>query len=274
MTTSTDYLLGSEERELQRLEGQARMLSSATQTILRHAGIEPGMRVLDLGTGAGDVAFEAAELVGPTGSVVGIDQSTDALRWAARRIEARGAANIALIRGDLHTIELDSSFDAVVGRLVLLYTPDPAAVLRRYAGIVRPGGVIAAMEYEMSAAGFLPETPLSSRVTWWITEAFRRSGLDPILGARLPAVFAAAGLTADYLGTQGYCAADDPTGPRMATGVVRTLLPVLTKTGVAPASEIDIDTLEERMAADLRTSGGVFRQPTLVGAWARVAGER
>jgi SAM-dependent methyltransferase len=59
--------------ELARLEAQGAAMAPATRMIFTEAGIRPGMRVLDLGCGAGDVAFLAAELVGPGGSVLGID---------------------------------------------------------------------------------------------------------------------------------------------------------------------------------------------------------
>ncbi|PXY20774.1 class I SAM-dependent methyltransferase [Prauserella muralis] len=271
MTTDETYLLGSDDEELRRLEHQAEILAPATRAVLRMAGIEPGMRVLDLGTGAGDVAFEVASLVGPTGSVIGIDRSADALRWAARRTEARGCTNVSFIHDDLHHVRITEQVDAVVGRLVLLYTPDPAEVLRRFAMLVRPGGVVAALEYEMAAAGSLPATEFGDRIRWWISEAFRRSGLDPILGARLGAVFGAAGLSPTVVGLQSYRAPGDPEGPRMAAGILRTLLPVIERTGIATADEIGIDTLEQRLAQHLSEQGLIFKPPTLVGAWSRTA---
>jgi SAM-dependent methyltransferase len=271
MTTDTTYLLGHDPAELARLEHQARMLAPATRTVLELAGISPGMRVLDLGTGAGDVAFQVAELVGPTGSVVGIDQSVKALAFAAHRTEQRGLTNVSFLHDDLHTIPITGEFDAVVGRLVLLYLPDPDDILRRFAGLVRKGGVVAVMEYEMTAAGTLPPTELSTRVVFWIAESFRRSGLDASLGAGLAPVMRRAGFDgATVLGLQGYCEAGDRDGPRMAAGIIRTLLPVLEKTGVATPDEVDIDTLEERIAQDCADHNAIFKPPTLVGAWARV----
>ncbi len=272
MTTDTTYLLGHDSGELARLEHQAQMLAPATTIVLRLAGIAPGMRVLDLGTGAGDVAFQVAELVGPTGSVVGIDRSAEALAFAAHRTEQRGLTNVSFVHDDLHTDPIIGEFDAVVGRLVLLYLPDPSSVLRRFAGLVRKGGVVAVMEYEMTAAGTLPPTALSEQVAFWVTESFRRSGLDASLGARLAPVMRRAGLAeATVLGLQGYREAGDRDGPRMAAEIIRTLLPVLDKTGVATPDEVDIDTLEDRLARDCIHRDVIFKLPTLVGAWARVA---
>ncbi|GAA0907418.1 hypothetical protein GCM10009557_82260 [Virgisporangium ochraceum] len=265
------YLLGHDPAELARLEHQARLLAPATGTILRLAGIEPGMRVLDLGTGAGDVALQVAELVGPTGSVVGIDQSDRPLALAAHRAEQRGLTNVSFVHDDLHTVPVTGTVDAVVGRLVLLYLPDPHAVLRRFADRVRPGGTVAVMEYEMGAAGTVPPTELSARVTHWITESFRRSGLDAHLGARLAQVMRTAGFAdVTTLGVQGYREIGDPDGPRMAAGIVRTLLPAIEKTGVATPAEVDIDTLEDRIARDCVDNDAILKTPTLVGAWARV----
>lgn len=269
--TQTDYLLGHDEKELARLEFQARMLGPATRAILGLAGIEPGMRVLDLGSGAGDVAFEVAELVGPDGSVVGVDQSVKALRFAAVRAERKGIDNVTFIHDDVHTVPIDDDFDAVVGRLILLYTPDPAGVLRKFAGLVRPGGVVAMMDYEMRAGGAVPMTELTSRVIGWIVEAFDRSGLDASIGARLRQIMRDAGLAdPTMIGIQDYFDPDDPAGPQLAAGVIRTLMPVIERTGIATAAEVDIDTLADRLASDIVAHGVLFKPPTLVGAWARV----
>jgi SAM-dependent methyltransferase len=270
-TASTAYLLGHDEQELARLEHQAGMLAPATRAILGLAGIAPGMRVLDLGTGAGDVAFEVAEMVGPEGSVVGVDQSVKALRYAAIRAERRDLTNVSFIHDDLHTTPIDDEFDAVVGRLILLYTPEPAQILRKFAALVRPGGVVAVMEFEMHAAGTLPATELSVRTVHWITEAFYRSGLDARLGARLGPIMRDAGFPdATVVGLQGYREPGDPAGPKLAAETVRTLLPAIVQTGLATAEEVDIDNLEDRLARESNRLGTTFKPPTLVGAWARM----
>ena len=124
----------------------------------------------------------------------------------------------------------------------------------------------------MTAAGMLPSNALAERVVSWIAEAFRRSGLDPLLGARLERVLDGAGLgSPTSLGLQSYFPPGDPTGPRMATAIVRTLLSVIERTGIATANEVGIDTLQQRLAAAQSSTDALFKPPTLVGAWARVA---
>ncbi|MEV6524453.1 methyltransferase domain-containing protein [Longispora sp. NPDC051575] len=266
MTSS--YALGHADPELARLEHQAAMLAPATSLILRNAGIGPGMRVLDLGTGTGDVARLAADLVGPTGSVVGVDRSADALRMAASL--SAGHPHVSFVEDDIATWRDPDGFDAIVGRLVLVHTPAPADVLRHHAATLRPGGVVVAAEFDMTGARSVPATPLVTRAREWICGAIERAGMDPGIGARLGSVFAAAGLGAPTMvGVQGYHPAGDPNGPLVLSGVLRSLLPLLEATGMATAAEVDVETVRERVAAELAGAGAVFVPPTLVGAWAR-----
>src|SRR6266513_4858996 len=83
------YALGHSDRELDRLAVQARLVDPITRGFFRDAGIVAGMRVLDVGSGAGDVAFLAADLVGAKGEVVGTDRSGAALAKARQRADAR-----------------------------------------------------------------------------------------------------------------------------------------------------------------------------------------
>src|SRR5580765_7215663 len=95
-----EYVLGHSDRELERLSAQARLLEPITREFFLDAGIVPGMRVLDVGSGAGDVAFLAADLVGDKGSVVGVDRAAAAIVTAQRRAEAEGLRNISFREGD------------------------------------------------------------------------------------------------------------------------------------------------------------------------------
>src|SRR5580658_6572498 len=112
--------------ELARLEVQGSALGQATRMIFTEAGIRPGMRVLDLGCGAGDSAFAAADLVGPGGSVVGLNHSPDALARARYRAVQRGLAEVQFIEGDMHDPAPGGPYDAIVERLALWQDPDPA----------------------------------------------------------------------------------------------------------------------------------------------------
>jgi cyclopropane fatty-acyl-phospholipid synthase-like methyltransferase len=95
------YIVGHSRTELQRLVFQAAVLRSITERLLRAAGVDEGMRVLDVGCGAGDVSILAAQVVGPTGSVVGIDRSPEAVDLALGRVAAAGASTVDIVQADL-----------------------------------------------------------------------------------------------------------------------------------------------------------------------------
>jgi ubiquinone/menaquinone biosynthesis C-methylase UbiE len=142
------YLLGHARHELQRLIRQAQFFMPQTEHLFRLAGIEPGMHVLDVGSGMGDVAFAAASLVGPTGKVVGIENADEAIQAASARAQEYGLEHVTFIHADLNTYVPEQQFDALVGRFILIHQPDPVTSLRHLAQFVRPGGLIAFQETE------------------------------------------------------------------------------------------------------------------------------
>ena len=86
-TGSPGYIFDrAEGEEEERLATQAHVIDPLTERLFRAAGLEPGMRVLDLGAGAGDVSMLAGRLVGPGGAVVGVEMSPDAVATARRLI--------------------------------------------------------------------------------------------------------------------------------------------------------------------------------------------
>jgi SAM-dependent methyltransferase len=267
-SSETGYQLGSGAAELKRLDLQGRVLAPATRAILQAAGVRRDMRVLDLGSGAGDAAFVAAGLVGPAGEVVGIDQSPDAVAKATARAGEHGLSNVRFVAGDIHDRAPDGPFDAVIGRLVLMYVPDPAAVLRTQAGVLGSGGVVAPIEFDLHSARSLPATPLVGQALSWLGEAFTRAGIDPALGPGLWAVLQAAGLQpSGMIGVQPHFGPEDPDGAAMLAGIVRTVLPVIERTGVATAAQVGADTLQQRLSGELATSAAVFAHPMLISAW-------
>ena len=102
-TTQNEYVLGSKDEELDRLDLQASYYRMATIDGMRWAGIEPGMKVLDIGSGTGAVAFEAARLVGPTGSVLGLDIAEVPVQTASARAVRLGLDNVSFQQADLAT---------------------------------------------------------------------------------------------------------------------------------------------------------------------------
>jgi ubiquinone/menaquinone biosynthesis C-methylase UbiE len=130
-----NYVLGHTSLEQQRLIRQARLLAPLTERFLRDAGISSGMRVLDIGCGMGDVTMIAAQLVGPAGGVTSIDLDHASIETAQRRAAAFGFENIFFSCADIATYVPPNPFDAIIGRLVLQFVPDPIAIIKRLYGM-------------------------------------------------------------------------------------------------------------------------------------------
>ncbi len=147
---ASTYVLGHADTEIQRLLLQGRLYNDLTGHALRLAGLRLGMRVLDVGCGLGDVSFVAARLVGPTGTVLGVDASRDVVEFARARAAERGLSTVIFEQTTIADIAVDDA-DAVIGRLILMHLPDPISTLRQLAGFVRPGGLIAFCEFDIGA---------------------------------------------------------------------------------------------------------------------------
>jgi SAM-dependent methyltransferase len=265
------YALGRSEAETRRLIVQHQLYGPFTRQFLTAAGVTAGMKVLDVGSGAGDVALLLAELVGPQGLVVGVDTNAAILDTGRSRVEAAGWTTVRLLAGDALTLELDGDFDAVVGRWVLQYTPDPAALLRRVRDWLRPGGIVAFQEIDLSTPPrAYPTGPLHDQVTRWTTPPSGAPGPDPEMGLKLFTTYLAASLPAPQLRRDAPMGGG-PGWPGYAyvAATVNSLLPFLEQTGLVHAGEVDVDTLEERLRAEVVDQDGVQLLPAIVGAWAR-----
>jgi SAM-dependent methyltransferase len=266
------YLMGRSEAETRRLMAQHQLYSRFTRRLLEDAGITEGMKVLDVGSGAGDVALLAAELVGPTGSVVGVDQDPGVLDTARARAEASGLTNVSFHASDLSEGVTDDDFDAVVGRLVLLYVPDPAETLRVLVERLKPRGIVAFGEFNFLPESMVthPPTPSGESLWAWMQAVVGGIGLDPATGYHLRNTFLDAGLPEPEMNV---CApvGGGPDFPGYDYGAesLRSMLPLILKLGIATEEEVEIDTMAQRLRAEVVASGGVIKTPELVGAWTR-----
>src|SRR5262245_13399872 len=199
MTTShrsAKYPLGHTDAEHQRLIRQAKRVGPITERFFREAGIEPGQRVLDLGSGVGDVAMLVARLVGPSGEVVAVERDPNSIAKATARVTEAGFQNVTFSQSDLSEIADQNPFDAVVGRFILMYLPDPVAVLRSISQMVRPGGVFVFQEPTwVPVIAHLAALPLWFATASLIDKTMRVSA-NHDMGAELYHTYVAAGLPA------------------------------------------------------------------------------
>jgi SAM-dependent methyltransferase len=269
-TQSSAYPLGHSALELDRLTIQARTLASHTNVLFRRAGLSSGQRVLDVGCGVGDVSFLATQLVGESGHVVGIDRSAAAIETARERARFGGHKNVDFLVGDVMDPQVPGKFDAIVGRIVLMYLQDPVAALVKLRSVLRLQGLIVMQEGDLTSISAEPELPLLTQVRGWFLEAFARSGTATHMGSRLCSVMHRAGFTPEgsWVSQPSYV------GPLLEqldwfSDLTRTLLPTLESHGITTAAEADIPTLAARLEAEARARDAIIFAPRLVGVWAR-----
>jgi predicted O-methyltransferase YrrM len=267
-----EYALAQRDAEFERLGRQAARDDGLTERLFRAAGIGPGMRVLDVGCGAGHVSALAARLVGHKGSVIGIDREPHALEYARENISTD--ADVSFVLGDFRDdAVVDGPFDAVVGRYVLMYQSDPTSAMASLAARIRPGGVIAFHEMDIPsqypAPGPWPESALADELQRLLLKVWHATGTQLRMGPRLPSTFAAAGLepSPDLLteATVGI-------GREWAVGMVsllQSMEPLIRELDLADFDALALDTAVERLLEDVSPPGPVGMGPVKVGAWAR-----
>ena len=270
-TQEHSYVLGHSGPELERLARQAKLIDPITRRGFLKAGLAPGMRVLDVGSGVGDVAFLAASIVGPTGSVVGTDRVSIALETARSRASSLGLSNVSFVEGDPTKLEFDESFDAVIGRYILMFQPDPVVMLRGVARHAKPGGIVAFHEPDWAGARSHPECPIFDQACQWIAELVRKSNARDRMGAELTAAFVEAGLPAPAMEIGELIGGGDQAVEplQLVAELTISLASELERYGVATADEIGAVDLYDRMLAEaIEKKATIVCRSEIVG-WAR-----
>jgi ubiquinone/menaquinone biosynthesis C-methylase UbiE len=268
----TDYAFGRTPGEYERLIEQAERLRPLTHRMLVAAGITRGMQVLDVGCGVGDVSFLVATVVGPEGSVVGVDLDAEAIKLAEERRIARGITNVEFRQSDARLVDSVRLFDAAVGRFVLMYMNDPTAALRLIAERVRPGGILAFHEVDQrvtAAPAF--NQPVLARLQDLIGRTFKRSGARPEMGAELYLRMLEVGLEPDArpLVEIPVLMGHGEVAYHSWALFARSVLPKIVEYGFATGEEVG-DLVEHKLRHELETARGFIPLGWLmIAQWAR-----
>ena len=265
--STSNYALGSTDAEHERLIRQGVILAPLTERLFREAGIGLGQRVLDVGSGVGDVAMLAARLVGHSGEVVGIEREPRSIARARSRVANAGLNNVSFMECDLSQTKTAGPFDAAVGRLILQFVPDPAGVLRRLAQIVRPGGVVVFQE-----VSYAPLLALCSHMPLWSAcvslarETIQRAGANPEIGVALHQNFQEAALPPPTMRME-MLLGTAPDFTLWIYDLLCSLRPQIQRHNVSVETLGDFETLSPRLQAEVAESKSVVPYVALVGAW-------
>jgi SAM-dependent methyltransferase len=229
------------------------------------------MRVLDCGSGGGDVSLIAADLVTASGQVLGVERDSAHIEAATRRVKDLGLEHVRFETGDISNPP-EGPFDAIVGRLVLMYQSDVEAVLSALADRLESGGVMAFIEYEHTPPNLVPmwpQSPLVDQLMRWTDTAFEVLGYQARLGTRLPSLFRSVGLEPqpphEFIGA----VYTGDTVLQHEVTLIRNLAPMLIANGIATEEEIDIDTYPERIKAELGPDPVMVGSGPGLAVWAR-----
>jgi ubiquinone/menaquinone biosynthesis C-methylase UbiE len=274
--TQATYILGHSQAEIRRLMLQAAILRPFTERLLRNAEIGPGMRVLDLGCGAGDVSMLAAELVGASGSVVGIDCNPQVIALASKRAQTAGLGQVTFKDVPLDTFSDPDLFDCVIGRYVLIHQAEPSDFLRTAARLVRPEGIIAF--HEVDVAGSFNSWP---RVWRWdaagnlILAAFREVLPHFDSANRLIEHFSDAGLPVPNLFREMIVSGGERS-PLYAwiAETMRSVWPQLVEMGIVTEEVIPAETLSTKLRSAVIEARSQIECPAQVCAWTRIVARR
>jgi ubiquinone/menaquinone biosynthesis C-methylase UbiE len=268
-TIVKDYALGYTTSEHDRLIRQAKRINPILERLFREAGIGPGQRVLDLGAGVGDVSMLVARLVGPTGEVVGIERDASSIAVARVRVAEAGFRNVSFTQTDASQIAADKLFDAAVGRFILMFIPDPAAVLRSLATLLKPGGVLAFQEPAWQAfLALAAPLPLWSKVVSLVHEVFGRAGVHLEMGPDLYRIYQEIGLGAPSAFLE-VPVGSRPEFTRLVPDTLQSMRPLAEQCGISLDAVGDFATLADRVQAEIMAARAMVSFVPLVGAWVR-----
>jgi len=268
-SSSNSYLLGSTSAEHERLIRQATIFNPITGRFLRDAGVGPGQRVLDIGSGLGDVSMLVARLVGSSGEVVGVDNDAKTIAIAKDRVVKAGFRNINFMESDVGHVPSGESFDSILGRLILEFLPDPGAVVKSLVKSLRCGGVLAIQDgcwgpfLQLSA-----DLPLRSKCATLIYQAFQSSGANVDMELVLYRTFQSAGLAPPTMQID-VPVGGDPRLARWTYDLFCSLLPRMQQYNLPVDGVGEMATLQERLDAELASRRMFGATIGLVGAWSR-----
>jgi ubiquinone/menaquinone biosynthesis C-methylase UbiE len=161
--------------------------------LLQRAGLQSGMKVLEIGCGGGDLAFDIALTVAPSGRVLGIDIDQTKLDLATREAAELGLTNVDFQYANIIEPVSSGDFDLVHARFVLTHLTDPALALKHIWTALRPGGTVVVEDIDFSGYFCYPDSAALWRYVQLYTETTRRRSVDANIGPRLPSLLSQAG---------------------------------------------------------------------------------
>lgn len=192
---SEDYILGVNQKELERLEFQNGVWRQVTNDFISRCGVTKGMKCLDVGAGPGFVIMDLLNIVGSEGEVTVLEPSAFYLEHFKNYCSQKSLNNVKFINSIVEETDLpENEYDFIFARWVISFVPDPELFLSKIYKALKPGGTIALQDYNYEGITRHPMTDIFKDVPNAVREYWRKGGGDPYLALRIPELFKKIGL--------------------------------------------------------------------------------
>lgn len=238
-TTSTaDYVLGTGNEESVRLGLQHRLWSAATHNLWEKAKLQPGHTVLDLGSGPGHAAMDLAQIVGPTGRVIAVDESAHFLKQLHDHAVSRKFHHVERVLGDVQEISSvlpgeQESVDVAYARWVFCFLANPEGVIEGLSKLIKKDGRVAVQDYFNydRAMTLAPRREAFSKVINAVGASWRARGGDTDVMGKLPGLFEKHGFVVEHLDVSQRIARPGSTLWHWPNSFWQTFIPKLVESG-------------------------------------------
>jgi ubiquinone/menaquinone biosynthesis C-methylase UbiE len=244
-----EYVLGTGSDEGVRLGLQHRLWSAAAHQLWERAGLQPGQTVMDLGCGPGHASVDMAQIVGPTGRVIAIDESATFLKQLRDHAESRRLSNIERVLGDVQSLDEciqdgagpdgQGTIDMAYARWVFCFLGEPEGVIRGLRRMLRPGGRIAIQDYfnYERCLTLAPRREAFTKVINAVGASWRSRGGDTDVMAKLPDMLIRHGFEVAHLDVVQKIARPGSTMWHWPNSFWRTFVPKLVESGFITAED-------------------------------------
>ncbi len=191
----SEYILNVGKEGKDRLELMSQFLNPYSRQFLLGTGIQSGMRVLEIGCGAGAMTTWLAQQVGQSGHITALDSSAEQLQVTRERMQRSGLNNVDYVCHNINEFQpTEADFDLIYSRFVLIHLPDVKQTLQHYKKLLGKMGLIAVEEPIVSDIFTYPMSDLWETAVSGYKQLSERKGLNPDLGESLYAIVLDAGL--------------------------------------------------------------------------------
>lgn len=266
---SEEYVLGSSEREIERLAFQNEVWSKETARLWEEAGVSYGEKILDLGCGPGFCTVPLAHLVGRDGHVFAVDSSAKFVSMLENKIEHLGLRNISVQRENADSINLPAaSVDAVFARWLFCFLENPAKVVEEAKNILKPGGRLIVLDYfNYRAANVFPRNEFVSELFRAYLQIVTETGGSYDVGEILPQIMSEKEFEIESMTPVARIARPGSRVWKWVEFFNEVSVPALVEQGVW--SESRRDEFEKEWANAARNPAAFFFPPPMIGIVAR-----